>query len=103
MNQPGSAHDTLAQHRAFYFSLLRVPGRFSEFKELLTLYPRAPEAGEDEPDHASSIRLRLNEQIRSWVGGRFDGFSASQVQQWRAIVVEERIGAPGLGRETTSC
>lgn len=93
----------LAQLRAFYFSLLRDPGRFSEFKELLTLYPWVPEAAGDEPDHASTIRLRLNEQIRTWVGGRFDGFSASQVQQWRAIVVEERIAASRLAREASSC
>ena len=103
MNRPGSAPDWFAQLRTLYLSLLGNPARYSEFKELLALYPLAVESGGDEPDDASTARLRLNEKVRVWVGERFEGFSVSQVLQWRAIVVEERIGPSGPGREPTSC
>lgn len=105
MNRPGSAPDWFAQLRTLYLSLLGDPARYSEFKQLLALYPLAVESeGDgDEPDDASSARLRLNETVRVWVGERFEGFSASQVLQWRAIVVEERIGPSGPGREPTGC
>jgi len=33
----------------------------------------------------------LNTRIRGWLGGQFMGLSATQVLQWRAIVVEERF------------
>jgi hypothetical protein len=80
-----------AQLRALYLSLLTDQARFDEFKQLLALYDVAPERLDREPDEAASVRSRLNERIRGWVGGRFDGLSAAQVLQWRAIVVEERL------------
>jgi hypothetical protein len=33
----------------------------------------------------------LNARIRDWVGDKFVGLSATQMLQWRAIVVEERF------------
>jgi hypothetical protein len=100
---PGSAPDWYAQLRILYLSLLGNPARYSEFKQLLALYPLAAESEGNEPDDASSVRLRLNEKVRVWVGERFEGFSASQVLQWRAIVVEERIGQSAPGREPSAC
>ncbi|XYI01609.1 hypothetical protein ACMHYB_18380 [Sorangium sp. So ce1128] len=82
--------DPHAQLRALYISLLRNQEHFDEFKQLLALYIVAPEADE-EPADAASVRALLNCRIRSWIGGFFDGLSAAQVLQWRAIVVEERI------------
>ena len=37
------------------------------------------------------MRDRLNQRIRAWVGADFDGLSARQTLQWRAIIVEERF------------
>ena len=82
--------DPHAQLRALYISLLRNQEHFDEFKQLLSLYIVSPEADE-EPADAAGVRALLNSRIRSWIGGFFDGLSASQVLQWRAIVVEERI------------
>ncbi|WP_437818578.1 hypothetical protein [Sorangium sp. So ce1078] len=82
--------DPHAQLRALYISLLRNQEHFDEFKQLLSLYIVSPEADE-EPADAASVRSLLNSRIRSWIGGFFDGLSAAQVLQWRAIVVEERI------------
>ncbi|WP_437580216.1 hypothetical protein [Sorangium sp. So ce887] len=82
--------DPHAQLRALYISLLRNQEHFDEFKQLLSLYIVSAEADE-EPVDAAAVRALLNSRIRSWIGGFFDGLSASQVLQWRAIVVEERI------------
>ncbi|WP_437602610.1 hypothetical protein [Sorangium sp. So ce590] len=82
--------DPHAQLRALYISLLRNQEHFDEFKQLLSLYIVSAEADE-EPADATAVRALLNSRIRSWIGGFFDGLSASQVLQWRAIVVEERI------------
>lgn len=87
----GSSIDPHAQLRALYLSLLQHQEHFDEFKQLLALYSVAPEQGDDEPEEAAEIRARLNGRIRAWVGGFFDGLSAVQVLQWRAIVVEERF------------
>jgi hypothetical protein len=46
---------------------------------------------EDEPANAAAIRQRLNERIQGWLTVPFDGISAVQMLQWRAIVVEERF------------
>jgi hypothetical protein len=63
---------------------------FHEFKQLLALYPT--ESSEDgERAEAAAVRERLNERIRQWVGGSFDGLSAIQLLLWRSIVVEERF------------
>jgi hypothetical protein len=82
--------DTHSQLRALYRSLLEDEERFHEFKHLLSLYPQnIPETGE--PTDAATIRKELNDRIRDWVGGRFEGLNAMQVRLWRSIVVEERF------------
>ena len=86
-----SFSDPHAQLRALYLSLLTHQEHFDEFKQLLALYDVVPEVMTCEPEGACEVRCRLNERIRDWVGGRFDGLSAQQVLQWRAIVVEERL------------
>jgi hypothetical protein len=83
--------DPHAQLRALYLSLLTHQERFDEFKQLLALYEVAPEREVAEPTEAERIRTHLNDRIRAWIGGRFDGLSGAQVLQWRAIVVEERL------------
>jgi hypothetical protein len=91
MSPASSVVDPHAQVRALYISLCTHQEHFDEFKQLLALYNVAPEVMESEPADAVQVRSRLNERIRSWIGGRFDGLSAVQVLQWRAIVVEERF------------
>jgi hypothetical protein len=98
--------DPHAQLRALYCSLLTHQERFDEFKQLLAMYDiveaappvRCGDLDVDldldldlEPEAAARVRTTLNERIRGWVGGCFDGLSAAQVLQWRAIVVEERL------------
>ncbi len=91
MNTTLSFADPHAQLRALYLSLLTHQERFDEFKQLLALYDVAPDLTDQEPDDAVEVRTHLNDRIRAWVGGRFEGLSAAQVLQWRAIVVEERL------------
>jgi hypothetical protein len=86
-----ASSDPHTQLRALYLSLLTHQERFDEFKQLLALYHVTPSDMDEEPREASAVRSQLNARIRSWVGGRFDGLSAAQVLQWRAIVVEERL------------
>ena len=82
--------DPHAQLRALYKSLLEREERFHEFKQLLSLYPSgSAEAGEQA--EATAVREQLNQRIREWVGGRFEGLSAMQLLLWRSIVVEERF------------
>lgn len=81
--------DPHSQLRALYMSLLQDQSRFDEFKNMLALYDLRD--GETEPAEAAAVRERLNLRIRDWVSGPFDGLTASQVLQWRAIVVEERL------------
>ena len=81
--------DPHAQLRALYRSLLEKQEHFDEFKRLLALYDVNGES--EEPAEAAALRARLNERIREWVSGPFDGLSAAQALQWRAIVVEERF------------
>jgi hypothetical protein len=83
--------DPFAELRALYISLLTHQEHFDEFKQLLALYEVEPELTEEEPDEAVMVRGHLNQRIQEWVGGRFQGLSAAQVMQWRAIVVEERF------------
>lgn len=90
MNTIQSFIDPHAQLRALYMSLLTRQENFDEFKQLLALY-EVPHDRAEEPDEACAVRSRLNERIRNWIGDRFDGLSAAQVLQWRAIVVEERF------------
>ena len=87
--QPADPH---VQLRALYMSLLLHQEHFDEFKQLLAMYDASPDLErDDEPVSASEVRSLLNDRIRLWIGGRFDGLSAAQVLQWRAIVVEERF------------
>ncbi len=83
--------DPHSQLRSLYQSLLSRQEYFDEFKRLLALYEVAAEDLDAEPAAAAAVRTRLNERIREWVGGNFDGLSAAQTLQWRAIVVEERF------------
>ena len=84
--------DPHAQLRALYQALLSDQECFDEFKRLLQLYDFVPtEECDEEPGEALAVRERLNQRIRSWVGGDFDGLSARQTLQWRAIIVEERF------------
>lgn len=85
-----SSHDPHAQLRALYISLLTHQEHFDEFKELLAEYV-IPAGLDEEPSEAATVRARLNDRIRDWVGSEFDGLSVQQVLQWRAIVVDERI------------
>ena len=91
MNVVSNISDPHSQLRALYLSLLQNQEHFDEFKQLLALYEVEPTRTEQEPVDAAALRTRLNDRIRSWIGGRFDGLSAAQVLQWRAIVVEERL------------
>jgi hypothetical protein len=87
-----AALDPHAQLRALYQALLSNQECFDEFKRLLQLYDFVPDEGDDEePSEAADVRERLNQQIRGWIGGAFDGLSARQTLQWRAIIVEERF------------
>ena len=88
---PVMSMDPHSQLRSLYQSLLSRQEYFDEFKRLLALYEVAPEDLDAEPPAAAAVRTRLNERIREWVGGAFDGLSAAQILQWRAIVVEERF------------
>ena len=83
------SNDPHAQLRALYQTLLSHQDRFDEFKHLLSLY--SVEAGDEESSEAREVRERLNERVREWVGGVFEGLSVIQMLQWRAIVVEERF------------
>jgi hypothetical protein len=91
MNTTPVHADPHAQLRALYLSLLTHQAHFDEFKQLLALYEVDTDVCAEEPCDAAAVRDKLNDRIRGWVGGRFDGLSAAQVIQWRAIVVEERF------------
>jgi hypothetical protein len=91
--------DPHRQLRALYMSLLTHQDRFDEFKHILAEYDLRPElhaglhaeACDEEPVTAAVVREHLNETICDWIGERFEGLSVTQVLQWRAIVVEERL------------
>jgi hypothetical protein len=85
-----TAGDSHAELRALYRSLLEREDRYHEFKQLLALYPRNPPEVGEQAD-AAAIREQLNERIREWLGGSFEGLSAMQLLLWRSIVVEERF------------
>jgi hypothetical protein len=83
--------DPHAELRSLYMSLLARQENFDEFKQLLSMYPPVPSEDETEPAAAAEVRCKLNERIRAWTGMPFSGLSSSQIQMWRAIVVEERM------------
>jgi hypothetical protein len=87
LRAPTESHEQL---RALYQALLTSQDCFDEFKRLLQLYDVDPQS-DDEPADASAVRQRLNDRIRSWFGGPFEDLSATQVMQWRGIIVEERF------------
>jgi hypothetical protein len=72
-------------------SLLTRQDHFDEFKQLLAMYPPVQGDEETEPAAAADVRRKLNERIREWTGAELAGLSSSQIQMWRAIVVDERI------------
>jgi hypothetical protein len=83
--------DAHTQVRALYGALLESEERFHEFKRHLALYDVAADKIDEEPADAAAVRERLNQRIQSWVSVPFDGISAMQMLQWRAIIVEERF------------
>ncbi len=83
--------DAHAQLRALYVALLEHQEYFDEFKHLLSLYAIPPEQIEEEPVESARVRAILNGKIRSWLSCAFTDLSVSQVLQWRAIVVDERL------------
>lgn len=83
--------DPHTQVRALYGVLLEREDRYHEFKRALALYNVPAEQIEEEPADAAALRENLNERIRSWLTVPFDGISAMQMLQWRAILVEERF------------
>lgn len=85
------AHDPHAQLRALYIALLEHQEYFDEFKHLLSLYAMPADQVEEEPTECARVRSTLNGKIRSWLSGPFTDLSVSQVLQWRAIVVDERL------------
>jgi hypothetical protein len=86
-----TTYDPHAQLRALYQALLSNQDSFDEFKRLLQLYEFDASQADEEPAEASDVRERLNERIRQWIGGDFEGLSPRQTLQWRAIIVEERF------------
>ncbi len=83
-------YDPNAQLRALYQALLSNQESFDEFKRLLQLYEVDPTQMDVEPSEAASVRMRLNDRIRDWIGD-FEGLSPVQTLQWRAIIVENRF------------
>ena len=86
-----ASYDPHSQLRALYQALLSSQEYFDEFKRMLQLYTVDPHQVDDEPTEAAAIRQKLNDRIRAWVGNQFVGLSATQMLQWRVIVVEERF------------
>ena len=86
-----AAYDPHAQLRALYQALLSNQESFDEFKRLLQLYELDPGQVDEETAEAAAVRARLNDRIRDWIRGEFDGLSPRQTLQWRAIIVEERF------------
>jgi hypothetical protein len=89
--QIAAATDPHAQVRALYSALLSNEEHFHEFKRQLALYDVNADQVDEEPAPAAALRQRLNQRIQSWLSVPFDGISAVQMLQWRAIVVEERF------------
>jgi hypothetical protein len=98
--QVPSEAESHEQLRALYQALLFNQDCFDEFKRLLVLYDLDTLDTDDEPPDASAVRERLNDRIRSWVGGPFESLTVAQVLQWRAIIVEERFSAAGSWGES---
>ena len=90
MNITSTVQDPQSQLRSLYLSLLTHQENFDEFRRLLALYDVGAAEGDEEPQEAADVRHQLNARIRGWIGD-FDGLSAAQTRQWRAIVIEERF------------
>ena len=83
--------DPDAQLRSLYRALCTNHDHFDEFRRLLALYEVDPDQADNEPEQAAEIRASLNDRIREWLNGDFDGLNAGQALLWRAILVEERF------------
>ncbi len=85
------------QLRTICRNLLNRQENVYEFQRLLAKYPTNCDEF-NEPEEAKAVRENLNQCVRDWTGEPFAGFTVSQVQMWRAIVVDKRLGiAPALG------
>jgi hypothetical protein len=103
MQSVSSSHaDSHNELRALYRSLLESEDHFHEFKQLLALYPSATSPTEEQAE-AAAVREQLNERIRQWLGGSFEGLSAMQLLLWRSIVVEERFNVALSPWKETNC
>jgi hypothetical protein len=78
---------------ALYEVLLLSQSCFEEFKLLLCLYRFDLDRANDEPPEAAALRRRLNNRIRGWIDGDFDGLTATQTIRWREIIVDELVHA----------
>ena len=77
-------------------NLLNRQENVFEFQRLLSKYPNNCDEF-DEPAEAAAIRAKLGQCVREWTGEPFAGFTVSQMQMWRAIVVDRRLNvAPAL-------
>jgi hypothetical protein len=92
LHAPSEPRDQLG---ALYEVLLLSQSCFDEFKLLLCLYQLEADRADDEPPDAAALRLRLNNRIRGWIDGDFDGLTATQTIRWREIIVDEAVHASG--------
>jgi hypothetical protein len=89
--------------RALYRALIQSEDRFQEFEAHLAIYDAKTGEADEELPHPAAVRCRLNQRIRSWLSVPFDGLSAEQMREWRAIVIEERFDiAPSPWQELDS-
>jgi hypothetical protein len=92
LHAPSEPRDQLG---ALYEVLLLSQSCFDEFKLLLCLYQLEPDCADDEPPEAAALRQQLNNRIRGWIDGEFDGLTASQTIRWREIIVDEGLPPSG--------
>jgi hypothetical protein len=86
----GRTHMTRDQLASLYLCILQSERCYDEFADLLERY-RPPHDGERESEDAAAVRSVLNERVVSWLGHRIVPMDASEVAQWREIVVENRV------------
>ncbi len=81
---------TRDQLASLYLCILQSERCYDEFADLLERY-RTPPDGERESEEAAAVRSVLNQRVCSWLGHRIAPMDASEVAQWREIVVENRV------------